>query len=65
MLQFVFLLLSRIPSILCYLVIFNRHILLAELKDGLPCSHIQRVSFLAQQQRGVVEDPRLRKLHQI
>lgn len=48
-----------------YLVVFDAHILLAELKNGLPGAHVQSVPFLAQQQRGVVEDVRLGKLHQI
>lgn len=50
---------------LSYLILSEGHIFLAELKNGLPGSHIQRISFLTQQQRGVVEDVGLRKLHQI
>lgn len=42
-----------------YLLVSDAHILLAELKDGLPCSHIQRIPFFTQQQCGVVEDARL------
>lgn len=50
---------------LSYLVVSDGHIFLAELKDGLPGSHVQRISFLAQQQRGVVEDVGLRKFQQV
>lgn len=50
---------------LSYLVVSNRHVLLAQLKNGLPGSHIQCISFLAQQQSGVVKDVGLRKLRQV
>lgn len=60
-----FLQLSQIVSIFSYLVVFDCHILPAQFKDGLPGSHIQCILLLTQQQRGVVEDVRFRKLHQI
>lgn len=50
---------------LCYLVASDRHVGLAELKDGLPGAHVQSVPLLTQQQSGVVKDAWLRELHQV